>query len=986
MRQKNTIISVITIALILLLGSCQNLFLSKGKTGNLRLSITNNVSKTIQPGINMNPASYELSGTGPSGATFQKTVSEGTATTIDNLLIGSWTLTVEAKNSEGTSIGIGTVVTTVLAGKTAEVSVIVHPYEGFGSLSLNLTWPAADISKPEIEATLVPMTGASKDIAFSVNQGSAHSDTNQIATGYHTLIIKLNDDGILATGAVEVVRIIKDQTTTGSLVFDKLTKHNGAIDVHMTPELADPLLVSVSGEKEIKEKDKSLTLSASVSGYTESVIYIWYVNGEAKGTGSNFVFGTSNDLGYYHIDVTALSVDGKRAGSSGFATRNVISVTPGIVSLPVGSSIKVQDLKITAGINGDCSPTVGGTFNLGRMTTDPVLAMATTPSGSPVFMNILASGSTNNDLSAHTTATAMVFMGLGLYTGNSALFGSIKESIYNLAETLNLAQVLSDKLAANADVLSLEVPDQQILTALDAALTAASALPELQDTVINSAKGKLKSISINPEIQGGLQLSINQFGQLIATNKKSMWFRALVDGPGVNHIGTSIKPCEFNPLKFWHPYGSEDTIMNPQPLPMPPSGKKYIYKVRMLGGFKSNNIKYFYDTDPDRDEYYKATVLTVFNKVLVPLFNIILGKTMPIPLDLMQQFYPVLDDYCRDIISNISVGYPSINSAVGKLVSGSLKTILDNWNYFVKAITEGIFANTPTPLGLALRVISLTSNGLQIGLSLNDLYATDAANEFSISIGTEKPFHVIYDGNGNTGGIIPVDNIDYYTSSIATIQANTGNLEKSGFHFAGWNTAANGSGTEWAPGSTLTMGSENVILYANWTDGKTYTIGDTGPAGGLIFYDKGSYSDGWRYLEAAPSDQSTGTYWSSDRYAITKVASATGIGDGSTNTEKIVSEWMAGTCPAAELCANLVVGGYDDWFLPSRDELDQMYHNLNEAGLGDFAPALYWSSSVSCYGALFIAAWTQYFVDGWGGDYITDLFAYNIHVRAARAF
>ena len=35
---------------------------------------------------------------------------------------------------------------------------------------------------------------------------------------------------------------------------------------------------------------------------------------------------------------------------------------------------------------------------------------------------------------------------------------------------------------------------------------------------------------------------------------------------------------------------------------------------------------------------------------------------------------------------------------------------------------------------------------------------------------------------------------------------------------------------------------------------KEYTIGDTGPAGGIIFYDKGNKTDGWRYLEAAPAD------------------------------------------------------------------------------------------------------------------------------------
>jgi len=38
---------------------------------------------------------------------------------------------------------------------------------------------------------------------------------------------------------------------------------------------------------------------------------------------------------------------------------------------------------------------------------------------------------------------------------------------------------------------------------------------------------------------------------------------------------------------------------------------------------------------------------------------------------------------------------------------------------------------------------------------------------------------------------------------------------------------------------------------------QTYKIKDRGPAGGIIFYNKGYYSDGWRYMEVVPADMSS---------------------------------------------------------------------------------------------------------------------------------
>ena len=80
---------------------------------------------------------------------------------------------------------------------------------------------------------------------------------------------------------------------------------------------------------------------------------------------------------------------------------------------------------------------------------------------------------------------------------------------------------------------------------------------------------------------------------------------------------------------------------------------------------------------------------------------------------------------------------------------------------------------------------------------------------------TPTPSHVIYNGNGNTGGAAPTDAATYAPGALATI-AGPGTLTKTGLIFSGWNTAPNGSGTAYAANSTLTLGAANVTLYAQW--------------------------------------------------------------------------------------------------------------------------------------------------------------------------
>jgi DUF1680 family protein len=134
-----------------------------------------------------------------------------------------------------------------------------------------------------------------------------------------------------------------------------------------------------------------------------------------------------------------------------------------------------------------------------------------------------------------------------------------------------------------------------------------------------------------------------------------------------------------------------------------------------------------------------------------------------------------------------------------------------------------------------------------------------------------------------------------------------------------------------------------------WLPSSRFVVGDVGPAGGFIFYENPNYTrDGWRYLEAAPFDQSAGAPWGCFRRAVAG-AGETAIGAGKQNTAAILAS-CSDPSSAAALCANLSLNGVRGWFLPSRDELALLYRNLKASGLGNFAEertdnVSYWTAS-----------------------------------------
>ncbi len=201
----------------------------------------------------------------------------------------------------------------------------------------------------------------------------------------------------------------------------------------------------------------------------------------------------------------------------------------------------------------------------------------------------------------------------------------------------------------------------------------------------------------------------------------------------------------------------------------------------------------------------------------------------------------------------------------------------------------------------------------------------------------EYSFIVEFESSGHQEGEPPKT---AYMKPGAVLDVNDlpGTLVRYGYDLEGWSST--GEEQDIPDGGEITIES-NLTLKAVWKEKDSYEVGDRGPTGGWIFQVNGT-----TYFEATPADN------------------------------EITSDWDDAIKFADEL---EIFSDDEDWKLPGKNELDEMYEKLFEEGLGDFAEARYWSSDEEGDDA-----WTVHF--GEEGNHYDLLKTNKYRVRPFRDF
>ena len=385
-------------------------------------------------------------------------------------------------------------------------------------------------------------------------------------------------------------------------------------------------------------------------------------------------------------------------------------------------------------------------------------------------------------------------------------------------------------------------------------------------------------------------------------------------------------------------------------------------------------------------------------KIITLLVAVLLTATVWAQAPQKMSYQAVIRNSSNVLVVNTQIGMEikiRQGSALGTVVYTETQTPTTNANGLVNIEIGGgagfstinwasdtyyIETNTAVVPPLTTYTISGTSQLLSVPYALH----AKTAETLTGGITETDPVFGVSPANGITSGDITNWNnkLDSEVDSSVTNELQSLSISNDTVYLSnngGFVKLPSADGSE-----TKVTSGYGIILSGAGTTASPYNISTPFPVviippaigdsyqGGIIFWLDNSGEHG---LIAATADQSTGIQWYNGTYTTTN-AVRDGMGAGMYNTERIISKQGVGSY-AAQLCANYQGGGYGDWYLPSKYELNLLYQQ--KAAVGGFANAYYWSSTEYTNVYTCVQVFDGGYQDHNGKEY-------SGHVRAIRSF
>ena len=285
-------------------------------------------------------------------------------------------------------------------------------------------------------------------------------------------------------------------------------------------------------------------------------------------------------------------------------------------------------------------------------------------------------------------------------------------------------------------------------------------------------------------------------------------------------------------------------------------------------------------------------------------------------------------------------------------------------------ITISTIADAGTLTGTILKSTVTGSSLTSVG-TIASLTTGAITNSGKVIVGASSAASAsaVLEASSTTQGFLP-PRMSYYqrtqiASPIAGLTIWCSNCGASGemqvFNGGAWTNMIGGTAT----------GTISLSIGLSYQGGKVAYI--------LVSGDPGYDVNTQHGIIAATTDQIGGIQWYNGSYTSTG-ATGTAIGTGLSNTNTIIaSQGGTATSYAAGVARAYTGGGYADWYLPSKDELNKLY--LSRFDIGGYVTDAYWSSSERNN----INAWAQDFFQPTYIASVDKVFIY-FNVRAIRSF